>query len=140
MKRTDAFEVINAVINLRTKADDQTAARNVVAFPAWKPNVALKEGDRIKDGGQLYKVRSAHTTQADWKPKSTPALYEPIDIEHGGTQDDPIPAAAGMTYYYNKYYSENGVLYRCIREDAAEGVVLHYLPSALVGNYFEIIA
>lgn len=140
MKRTDAFEVINAVINLRAKADDQTAARNVVAFPAWAAGIAVKAGDRLKDGGKLYKVRSAHTTQADWKPKSTPALYEPIDIEHGGTQDDPIPAVAGMTYYYNKYYSENGVLYRCIREDAAEGVVLHYLPSALVGNYFEIIA
>lgn len=139
MKRRDAFEVISAALNLRARADDQTAARNIFAFPAWQPNVAVKEGDRVKDGGKLYKVITAHTTQADWKPESTPALYEPIDVEHGGTMADPIPAAAGMTYYYNKYYSENGVLYRCIREDAANGVVLHYLPSALVGNYFEVI-
>ena len=139
MKRSEAGAIINAVVALRNGADDQTAARNVVAFPAWAAGIAVKAGDRLKDGGKLYKVRSDHTTQADWKPESTPALYEPIDIEHGGTVSDPIPAAAGMTYYYNKYYSENGVLYRCIREDAVEGVVLHYLPSALVGSYFEVV-
>ena len=139
MLRSDATELINAVVALRNGADDQTAARNVVAFPAWAAGIAVKAGDRLKDGGKLYKVITAHTTQESWKPECTPALYEPIDIEHGGTVSDPIPAAAGMTYYYNKYYSENGVLYRCIREDAADGVVLHYLPSALVGSYFEVV-
>lgn len=140
MLRSDATNLINAVVALRNGADDQTAARNIVAFPAWAAGKSYAVGERVKDEGKLYKVLTAHTSQTDWKPKNTPALYEPIDIEHGGTQNDPIPAAAGMTYYYDKYYSENGVLYRCIREDAAEGVVLHYLPSALVGNYFEIIA
>lgn len=139
MKINDAISVINAALKVR-KSDDQTAARNVAAFPEWKPNVYLKEGKRVKRNGKLYKARSNHTTQEDWLPESTTALYEPIDIEHGGTKDDPIVAAAGMAYYYGKYYVENGVLYLCNREDAAEGVVLHYLPSALVGHYFEVVA
>ena len=139
MKRTDAFEVITAAISLRKNADDQTAARNVFAFMEWRPDIDVETGDRLKRKGKLYKVKSNHTTQADWLPESTPALYEPIDIEHGGTRDDPITAAAGMTYYYNKYYVESGVLYRCTREDAAEGIVLQYLPSALVGVYFEVV-
>lgn len=139
MKRNDAFEVINAVLNLRESADDQTAARNVVAFPQWRTGMSIRDGDRIKYGGRLYKAKSEHITQADWIPSETASLYEPIDVEHGGTVADPIPAAVGMTYFYGKYYSDGGALYLCNRADAAVGVALHYLPSELVGIYFEKI-
>lgn len=85
MKRTDAFEVITAVLNLRAKADDQTAARNVVAFPAWAAGKSYAVGERVKDEGKLYKVITAHTSQTDWKPKNTPSLYAEILPGQGGT-------------------------------------------------------
>mgnify|MGYP002508445930 CR=1 FL=1 len=47
---------------------------------------------------RLYKCRQAHTTQADWTPDKTPALWAVIDAAHAGTAADPIPAAAGMDY------------------------------------------
>ena len=59
----------------------------------------------------------------------------------GGTIDDPIPAAAGMEYIYGKYYIEGETVYICKRIGEAEGgtIVLQFLPSALVGQYFEVV-
>lgn len=55
--------------------------------------------------------------------------------------DHQEKAVAGMTYIKGLYYTENGTVYRCIRDDSADGsgTSLYYLPSALVGNYFEKI-
>lgn len=66
-------------------------------------------------------------------------MWEVIDLVHEGTKDGPIEAVAGMKYYYNKYYIENNILYRCIREDAVDGVVLQYTPSQLIDIYFEVV-
>ena len=47
-------------------------------------------------------------------------------------------AAAGMRYYKDLYYLDGGKIYRCIRDDSnGQGTILHYLPSQLVGIYFE---
>lgn len=44
--------------------------------PEWKPGLTLAGGDLITHQGQTYRVRQAHTTQADWTPAAVPALYE----------------------------------------------------------------
>ncbi len=55
-----------------------------------------------------------------------------------GTIDNPITAAEGMRYFKDKYYLDGGKIYRCTRDDSGgEGTVMHYLPSQLVGIYFE---
>ena len=65
----------------------------------------------------------------------------PVKITHAGTIDDPIPAVAGMEYVYGKYYIEGETIYICKRTGEAEGgtIVLQFLPSALVGQYFEVV-
>ena len=70
-----------------------------------------------------------------------PALWTAIDVTHAGTIDDPIPAVAGMEYVYGKYYIEGETIYICKRTGEAEGgtIVLQFLPSQLVGQYFEIV-
>ena len=85
MLRSDATNLINAVVALRNGADDQTAARNVVAFPAWAAGKSYAVGERVKDEGKLYKVLTAHTSQTDWKPKNTPSLYAENLPGQGGT-------------------------------------------------------
>lgn len=85
MLRSDATNLINAVVALRNGADDQTAARNIVAFPAWAAGKSYAVGERVKDEGKLYKVLTAHTSQTDWKPKNTPSLYTEILPGQGGT-------------------------------------------------------
>lgn len=53
-----------------------------------------------------------------------------------GTIENPILAEVGMVYYNGKYYKEGENIYLCIRDS---GNALYHLPSALVGNYFNLI-
>lgn len=119
---------------------DGEAASVPELITAWAYPVDYAEGDRRSYGGKVYKCRQAHTSQADWTPDKTPALWAVIDAEHAGTQDDPIPAARGMEYEYGKYYldGEDGKTYKCERIGEAAGgkIVLQYLPHELVGQYF----
>lgn len=122
---------------------DSDAATAVELFPKWAYPVSYIVGNRVSDGGNLYKCRQAHTSQEGWKPSATPALWVAIDVTHAGTQDDPIPASRGMEYEYGKYYldSEDGKVYLCERTGEAAGgkIVLQYLPHELVGNYFKAV-
>ena len=122
---------------------DGEAASVPELITAWAYPVAYAEGDRRSYGGKVYKCRQAHTSQADWTPDKTPALWAVIDAEHAGTQADPIPASRGMEYEYGKYYldSEDGKTYKCERtgEQAGGKITLQYLPHELVGNYFKAV-
>ena len=95
----------------------------------------------------LYKLTCEDQTEAgtlileSWNPVDAASIWTAIDIEHEGTIDDPIPAVAGMEYIKGKYYAENESIYLMNRQGMAEGesVTLYYLPSQLVGIYFEKI-
>lgn len=137
-------EIIEKARTVRAQIDllsanvpDAVALQCIDTYPAWDGNgVPYQDGDRRRKDGKLYKCRQPHTSQPDWTPSATPALWEVIDAKHTGTIDDPIPATANMQYYSGKYYAEDGVLYRCTRDS---GIPLAYLPSQLVGQYFEIV-
>lgn len=120
---------------------DAQAAEVPTMFQPWAAGEAVSEGDRrCGPDGKLYKARQPHTTQADWTPDATPALWAVIDVSHAGTAADPIPASRGMDYTYGRYYldPEDGKVYLCQRTGAVEGEVinLQYLPHELIGNYF----
>lgn len=122
---------------LNANVPDAVALQCIDTYPAWDGNgVPYKDGDRVRDDAKLYKCHNAHTSQPDWAPNGTPTLWEVIDVEHAGTIEDPIPAALNMQYYSGKYYTEGDVLYRCTRDS---GIPLAYLPSQLVGQYFEVV-
>lgn len=128
---------------------DGEAAKSPELFPRWADHIGetVKPGDRRSDMDEsgvlhVYRVNKGqgHTTQENWPPHKTSALWTIIDIEHAGTQDDPIPAARGMEYTYGLYYKdpEDTKLYLCERVGEAAGgkIVLQYLPHELVGQYF----
>ena len=131
---------------------DGEAAKSPELFPRWADHIGetVKPGDRRSDMDEsgvlhVYRVNKGqgHTTQENWPPHSTPAMWTIINVDHAGTQDDPIPAARGMEYEYGKYYldSEDGKTYLCERIGEAAGgkIVLQYLPHELVGNYFTAV-
>ena len=121
---------------------DENALKVIDLYPEWTVGIAVAKDSRYQYNGKLYKCVQAHTTQADWTPDITPALWTVIDVTHAGTIDDPIPAAAGMEYVYGKYYIEGETVYICKRTGEAEGgtIVLQFLPSQLVGQYFEVVS
>lgn len=147
-----AVELRPIIEQAAVSLSDGEAATVPELFPRWADHIGetVKPGDRRSDMGEsgvlhVYRVNDGHghTTQADWPPHKTPALWTIIDLEHAGTQDDPIPAARGMEYEYGKYYldSEDGKTYLCERTGEAAGgkIVLQYLPHELVGNYFTAV-
>lgn len=144
-----AAELRPVIEQASTSLSDGEAAKSPELFPRWADHIGetVKPGDRRSDEDadgvlRVYKVREGqgHTTQADWAPHLTPALWVVVDVTHAGTQDDPIPAARGMEYTYGLYYKdpEDTKLYLCERTGEAAGgkIVLQYLPHELVGQYF----
>lgn len=124
-----------------TALDDETAATVPSLFTPWTVGEAVEVGDRRYYAPRLYKAVQAHTTQADWTPDITPALWAVIgDPIEAGTIDDPITAARGMEYEYGLYYfdPEDGKVYLCERigEETGGKIVLQYLPHELIGQYF----
>ena len=120
---------------------DENAVKVIDLYPVWMVGISVAKDSRYQYNGKLYKCVQSHTTQADWTPDITPDLWTVIDVTHAGTIDDPIPASAGMEYIKGLYYIEDGVIYLMNREGMAEGeiITLYYLPSQLVGQYFEVV-
>lgn len=138
-----AVELRPIIEQAAVSLSDGEAASVPELITAWAYPVDYAESDRRSYGSKVYKCRQAHTSQADWTPDKTPALWAVIDAEHAGTQDDPIPASRGMEYEYGKYYldGEDGKTYKCERtgEQAGGKITLQYLPHELVGNYFKAV-
>ena len=61
--------------------DDATALTGVELFPVWATDTAYAVGDRVQYNGTLYKCVQAHTSQADWMPDATPALWVIVSVE-----------------------------------------------------------
>ena len=134
-------DIVNLLVEARATYSDSKALQYMELYPKWSEGIAVNVDERFQYGERLYKVAQAHTTQADWTPDITPALWTVIDVEHAGTLEDPIPAVASMEYVKGNYYIENGTIYLMNRQGMADGesIVLHYTPSQLVGQYFEVV-
>lgn len=155
--RNDILEQAQAIREAMDNAGavltDTQAVESKMLYPVWSgKSVEVWDGTdgihpqtrvRGRTSGLLYKCRKSHTTQSDWPPETTPALWAVISEGHAGTVDDPIPAERGMEYEYGKYYLDpkDGKTYLCERTGEAEGgtVVLHFLPHEVVGNYFTLV-
>lgn len=46
----------------------------------WQPGIAVTVGDVYTFGAFLWKCIQAHTTQGDWSPDLTPALWHKVEI------------------------------------------------------------
>lgn len=55
-------------------------------FPAWAPGLAVAVGDLYSYGSDVVECLQAHTTQADWTPPATPALWR---VHRGAGEVEP---------------------------------------------------
>lgn len=148
-----AVELRPVIEQASASLSDGEAAKSPELFPRWADHIGetVKPGDRRSDTDEsgvlhVYRVNKGqgHTTQENWPPHSTPAMWTIINVDHAGTQDDPIPAARGMEYTYGLYYKdpEDTKLYLCERtgEQSSNKITLQYLPHELVGQYFTAVS
>lgn len=71
--------VARMVVTDRIAADTFTvedAVAVAAAFPTWTAGEAVAVGDLRYHAGSLVEVVQAHTTQPDWAPDVTPALWK----------------------------------------------------------------
>ena len=131
-----ASQLRRALLFFAAGATDEQAASFPSLYPIWRPGeqVTAEERRYYPPTERLYRAIQSHTTQTGWEPDAAPALWTCLDLEHAGTPDDPIPAVHSIEYEQGKYYSEGDRLYLCVRDS---GIPLAYLPSQLLGNYFE---
>lgn len=54
---------------------DEEAETVTALFPDWETGKAYAVGDRVKYNELLYRCVQAHTSQADWTPDVTKALW-----------------------------------------------------------------
>ena len=124
--------------------EDAVAITAVELFPYWKQLVSagktVEKGFRFQYEGQLYRTEQpSYTFVETYVPGSagTESLFSRVDETHAGTLDDPIPYSRNMEIYEGLYYSQNGVVYKCIR---SSGAPLYHDLSALVSIYVEVAA
>lgn len=136
MKRSHALMLRQMIEKASASLDDSDALDAVELFPMWAVGVDYTEGKRVRDGGELFKCIQPHTSQSDWRPSITPALWQKVETPgQGDTPDNPIPWSWGLEIHTGKYYIQNDVVYVGIRDS---GVGIWADLSALVGNYVEV--
>ena len=102
--------MVRAQINTLT-VDDNTALRMVEFYPEWAADTAYTAGYKVQHGGTLYKCVQAHTSQADWTPDATQALWVVVSIEE--FPEWVQPTGAHDAYNIGDKVTYNGQHYVC---------------------------
>lgn len=74
-------ELVAAMKAMRGTATDEAALQGIALYPHWKEGITVAKDARYQYNGKLYRVVQAHTTQADWQPDVTPALWVIVSLE-----------------------------------------------------------
>lgn len=89
-------------------------------FNEWQPNVTYQADAYVAYGlnevgdKQLYKIIMGHTSQADWTPDKTPALYDAIGLNESGYPIWSRPTGSHDAYNIGDIVDYNGTLYKSL--------------------------
>lgn len=111
MTRAKAKQLRQLIEQLAVTLDDETALTGVELFPAWVVGKAYAVNDRTQYNGTLYKCVQAHTSQADWAPDATPALWKTVSLDE--YPEWVQPTGAHDAYNIGDKVTYNGQHYVC---------------------------
>ena len=111
MTRAKAKQLRQLIERIAVTLADETALTGIELFPMWAIGRAYATGDRVQHGGILYKCVQAHTSQADWTPDATPALWVVVSIDE--YPEWVQPTGAHDAYNTGDKVSYNGKHYVC---------------------------
>lgn len=80
----------------------------------YKADELFVYGENGVGDPQLYRVIQEHTSQADWTPDKTPALYTPIGLTKEGYPIWSRPTGAHDAYMIGDVVDYNGTLYESL--------------------------
>lgn len=117
--RMQAAEQLRRAMQLYVATLPEEKALEVASvYPAWEANRAYAVGEIISYGinsvgdPQLYKIVQAHTSQDNWRPDATPALYDAFGLDESGYPLWSQPTGAHDAYNVGDIVNYNGTLYQ----------------------------
>lgn len=92
MTREEAYAYRHKIERAAESQDDAQALESIELFPKWEPGISVAVGERYQHLGKLYRVVQAHTTQAEWEPQDTPALWTEVSLDEWPEWKQPTGA------------------------------------------------
>lgn len=106
-----AKQLRKLIEDLAVTLDDATALTGIELFSKWQCSKAYSVGDRVQYNSTLYRCVQDHTSQNDWTPDVTPALWVIVSIEE--FPEWVQPTGAHDAYNKGDKVSYNGKHYIC---------------------------
>ena len=78
MTREHAYQLRQMIVKASASLDDTDALTAVELFEPWRPDTSYTADQRLRYGDKLYRCVQAHTSQTDWTPDATPALWTEV--------------------------------------------------------------
>lgn len=69
-------DIVFVLLSENGTIDEVTATEHLDVFAQWEPSVSYTVGSLRAYQDKLYKCLQAHTSQEDWTPDTTPALWK----------------------------------------------------------------
>ena len=102
-----------AVADGRLTDEELLSIQPVLDGRAWRPDLAVQVGDVFSFNASLWRCLQAHTTQSDWLPDCTPALWRKVEVIH---EDEVRVWQTGVDYIVGDevaYPDATGDVYVC---------------------------
>ena len=105
MKREHAIKLRQMIVKASASLPDEDALNAIELFPAWTVGTDYAAAVRVRYGEKLFRCEQAHTSQADWTPDATPALWTEV------AEPGEIPVWRQPTGAQDAYMSGDRVRY-----------------------------
>ena len=79
--KSKAYQLRRMIEKASVSLSDEDALEAIELYPAWKTGTAYSVDERIRYGETLYRCVQAHTSQDDWTPDVTPALWTVVSLD-----------------------------------------------------------
>ena len=112
MKRSKLYQLREIIEKASVNLSDEDALSAVELFPTWEAGKSYEANARVLFNGKLYKVNQSHTSQEDWTPENTPALFSEVAMP-GEIPEWKQPQGAHDAYHIGDKVTHNGKTWVC---------------------------
>ena len=112
MKRSKLYQLREIIEKASVNLSDEDALSAVELFPSWEVGKSYSQNDRVLFDGKLYKVNQSHTSQSDWTPEATPALFSEVAMPNE-IPEWKQPQGAHDAYHIGDKVTHNGKTWVC---------------------------
>lgn len=106
MTREHAYKLRAMIVKASTSLSDEDALQAIELYPAWQTGTAYTVDERIRYNSTLYRCVQSHTSQDDWTPDKTPALWTVVSLDE--FPEWVQPTGAQDAYRIGDKVSHNG--------------------------------